>query len=392
MTNDPRVFYMGEGGDGGSIHMLAWRPPAAALSGWHHKDLTGDTPGASLAYPFSSLAAMGTGTNRDPKVYYLSGDGHVHTLAWAGGDQWVPLDLTQAAGAPAADRDSGLAAMGTGENLDPKVYYLSGTGRGVGHVHTLVWVGGDQWVDQDLTQTAGAPAAALGSSVAVGSPIAAIGGGDNSDPHVFVRDTEGHVQQLAWTGSQWVKQELDVVLFPLPGNGLTAMSTGTNHDPKVYYLSSGDEVSSLVWVNDFPVHWDEQDVTRLAGAPSADSSTAIATVVTGQNDDPKVYYFTPEGHVQELIWESGFNWLTTDLSKRIGAPPSAASRALTATVTDGDPRIYYLSLEGDGGHVQELAWLGQQQQWVPRDVTEDTFAPRALTGIGPHLAVVGVSP
>jgi hypothetical protein len=105
---------------------------------------------------------MGMGSNRDPHVYYLTADGHVHELAWVndGGQEttytvheptnagelirasishrgWNHRDVTQAGGSDAAVfSTSPLTAIGTGSNRDPRVYYLDTKY----HVHELAWV------------------------------------------------------------------------------------------------------------------------------------------------------------------------------------------------------------------------------------------------------------
>jgi hypothetical protein len=70
---------------------------------------------------------MGAGGNRDPRVYYLSADNHVHELAWLG-NSWGDQDVTAAANGSPATPGPGytLTAMGAGGDRHPRVYYLDG--------------------------------------------------------------------------------------------------------------------------------------------------------------------------------------------------------------------------------------------------------------------------
>lgn len=69
------------------MHELAW-----SGNSWGDRDVTTSANG----YPAtngSPLTAMGAGGNRDPRVYYLTGDYGVHELYWTGsswGERAVP--------------------------------------------------------------------------------------------------------------------------------------------------------------------------------------------------------------------------------------------------------------------------------------------------------------
>src|SRR6516225_10416894 len=149
----PRVYFLVQGSDGASVHQFAWlqNPVGTPGHGWAHDDVTSET-NAPLAYSFSDLATIGTGANSDPRIYYLSGDGHVNQLAWlsAQGTWAPPFDLTGNANPPAfvgsdSATSGGLAAMGSGSNSDPHIFYLSPDG----HVQHLAW-NGSAFVSEDV--------------------------------------------------------------------------------------------------------------------------------------------------------------------------------------------------------------------------------------------------
>jgi hypothetical protein len=89
---------------------------------------------------------MGTGTNLDGRVYFEVKEAatdernHVHELAWVPG--WVTPDVTKDAGATAAVRSSLIGAMGFSGGRAPRVYYWAwDADTANGHVHELAWVG-----------------------------------------------------------------------------------------------------------------------------------------------------------------------------------------------------------------------------------------------------------
>jgi hypothetical protein len=100
------------------------------------------------AFAFSGYAWEGDGSEH---VVYLSDDGHIHEL-WYAGSGWNHVDLTQATGAPLAySYPSGYSWENDGSE---HVIYL---GDG-GSIHEL-WYAGSGWNHVDLTQAAGAPSA-----------------------------------------------------------------------------------------------------------------------------------------------------------------------------------------------------------------------------------------
>ena len=80
------------------------------------------------------LASLGSAL--DPRIYYLSADGHVHELAWQG--SWSHRDVTADAKGVAAMTGGGIAVMENQPNLDLRIYYVSADGQ----VQELAWVGG----------------------------------------------------------------------------------------------------------------------------------------------------------------------------------------------------------------------------------------------------------
>jgi hypothetical protein len=132
---DPRVYGFLPGG---SISELSWWNGA-----WHYRDLTADTH-APVGAANSGIAAMGAGASRDPRVYYLDGGGRVHELSWWSGS-WHHRDIVAELKSPPAKAGSPVAAMGTGSAADPRVYFLDAKDD----IRELSWWNG-AWHDRDL--------------------------------------------------------------------------------------------------------------------------------------------------------------------------------------------------------------------------------------------------
>jgi hypothetical protein len=231
----PRVYHLGAGGH---VHELA----NSVSASWSHRDVTADA-GAVAAVANSPLAAV-LGAGMNPRVYYLSADGHVRELAWLGSD-WSHRDVTADAGAVTAMAGSPLAAVQVEHGLyswEPHVYYLTADG----HVHELAW-SGSAWSHRDVTADSGAVAAMEKS------PIAAMCQGYASEPRVYYLTADGHVHELGWSG-KWSHRDVTAdagAVAAMTGGGLTAIGIGEYASPRTYYLSADGLVRELAWVG----HW-----------------------------------------------------------------------------------------------------------------------------------------
>ena len=125
--------------------------------------------------------------NGDPRVYYESGDGQIHELAFWG-DNWHHQVVTTAAGGPAAA--AGTALTSTTYNGEPRVYYESGDGQ----IHELAYWG-DNWHHQVVTTAAGGPAAVAGTALTSTTY--------NGEPRVYYLSGDGQILELAFWGGNW---------------------------------------------------------------------------------------------------------------------------------------------------------------------------------------------
>jgi hypothetical protein len=355
---NPRIFYLSADGH---VNLLAWGGQRFA-----HTDVTGVTlaPGADLT---GGLAAMAVGDNGDERVYYLSRNpaGHVQQLAWIG--QWVRTDIT---GSTAAKQGSSVAVTGAGRSLDPRVYYVGGDG----HVLESAW-DGSGWSFRDVT--ASVPTL---TQPAEGG-LAATSTGDNYDPRVYYIGADAHVWQLGSSNGEWVADDVTSEAgapSAVIGGGLVAMGTGAQSDPRVFYADGGGGVHQLAWIG----QWITGDLTEQTHAPSAVIGGGLAAMGTGAQSDPRVYYFDNDGQVRQLAYSNG-GWVFDPLAGT--AAPGDLRSGLVAMGTDAnlDPRVYNLSSDG---HVWQLAWTGQ---WLSLDVftltgetVPNAVLPSALATMG----------
>jgi hypothetical protein len=334
-NTDARIYYKGLSGSRSTahVHELAWTG-----SEWATSDLGAEVDG------LSPLACYGV-NNTDARVYYLDFYSHVHELAWTG-SKWNASDLTDLAGASPSFDGGVLACYGV-NNTDARVYYL---GRETGHVHELAWTG-SKWNPSDLTDLAGA------SNPSEGSGLACYGV-NNTDARVYYLASDGHVIELAWTGSKWQPSDLTARTGASPGDpfgvGRPMACYGVNNtDARVYYLGQDNgHVHELAWTGS---KWQPSDLTARTGAPSPDQSSPLACFGVN-NTDARVYYLASDGHVIELAW-TGSKWVWRDITVDAGAVVGDPGSPLACFgVNQTDARIYYLNQQALA--VGELAWTG----------------------------------
>ena len=79
-------------------------------------------------------------------------------------------------------------------------------------------------------------------------------------------------------------------------------------------------------------------MTAAAGGQPAVAESALTSTI--DNGNPRVYYLGGNNDVYELAW-SGSNWNASDVTKAAGGTPAGAGSALTSTIYSGNPRVYY---------------------------------------------------
>ena len=273
------------------VHQLTGTP-------WWDLDLTQNTP--ALVGEISGYL----NTTGAARVYYISSaDQHVHQLAL--NKTWGDLDLTSMANGPNAATTSPLSSF-YDISVD-HVFYI-----GVdGHVHQLYnfmkplpppLLGLEEWVDQDLTNTAipvdesKVPPAAAGSGLS--------GFVDSYGPHVFYVDSNQHVHHLILTAENWSDYDLTGSYNGPQAAKATALSSfGDGYGDHVVYISADQHVHQLYLDN---AVWVDQDLTSTA-TPFVESKVPLAAVGSAlsslsNNLGELIFYISADQHVHLLCF------------------------------------------------------------------------------------------
>ncbi len=335
---------------------------------WVYNDLcslAGSPPAATTG---SAVVGYVTPWDNHQNVVYIANDGDIHLLFWDG-RQWNPSDLTQLAGAPAPIAGSALIGYVTAYNQQQHVSYI-GTDH---HVHELVGAGG-HWNHGDLTQAAGAPAAAPGSKL-VGYETAY-----NSQHHVFFIDSNIHIHELLYGSGRWTHGDhtqntpgAEIPAWPL--NALAGYVTTFNNQQHVIYLGRSGHVHELAWSGS---GWTDNDLTLLTNSTPMSTAGGLDGYVTTPNSQQHVNYVGTDSHVHEL-WYDGQHWNHNDLTNASGGAALAAPYSGIdgyESAFNGQQHVNYLGVDG---HVHEL-WF--QSQWGRNDLTAISYAAAWSSALG----------
>ena len=343
------------------VRELAWNGQSFQTT-----DVTSDAGCTDrLPAPGSHLAAASiSGDSILPEVYFIDVNNHVRELAW-NGQSFQTTDVTSDAGCTASELPapgSPLAATGISGSGSPEVYFTDADN----HVRTLAW-NGSNWQTSDVTAAAGCTTSGL---PAPGSPLAAIGITPGSPPEVYFTDADKHVCQLAWneSTSNWQFSDVTAATDAPPalaaGSPLAAWSISAGIKPEVYFTDTNNHVCQLAWNGS---NWQFSDVTSAADAPpalAAGSPLAAFSIAAGIL--PEVYYTDTNNHVCQLAW-NGSNWQFSDVTSAAGCTaselPAPGSPLAAWSISAGwFPEVYFTDADN---HVWELAFTGNgAQNWM----------------------------
>lgn len=322
------------------------------MASWKSADLMqlSQAPGAQ-GHPGAYVTH--TGSHAVPRVLYLGQDDHIHELRLEGGS-WKKADLTELAGASAAaDPPFAYETPGHGGSVLRAVY------RGQeGGIHELRLEGG-AWKKADLSQLAQAPAAG-------GSPCACcIESGSHPIPRVVYRGSNGHVHELRLEDDSWKKADLTELAGAAPVAG-DPFIYATQQVVRVVCLGPDSHIQELRLEGR---SWKKADLSALAGAPDA-ASAPFAYV---PDSIPRVIYRGTDAHIHEVRLEDG-SWKKGDLTALAAAPDAAGRPSAYPSQSEPHsvPRVVHRS--GDG-RIVELRLEGGS--WKKGDLTELSSSPPA---------------
>jgi hypothetical protein len=286
-------------------------------------------------------------------VLHRDGNGAIHELARIGVGSMEALDLTAAAGAPAAYGDptswvDGGRPVTAYRGRDGHVHTLHRTADGIGH--------------HDLTASCGAPHA-------TGEPVGFVDGRGTS--HVVHTAGAGHIWAMWWLGGSGAAVSWDVTKAARaePAIGRPAAYVTPGDRKVVVHRATDGHIRSLSW-SDGVV--DADDLSGAAGAPPAAGDPSAHHTVA--DDTHRVAYRTADGHVWELCRVGSSPVTARDLTAESGAPPAASDPVGYRCTTTGTEHVVFRTADG---HIRELWWRPGAGAPVHVDLTVESLAPPA---------------
>jgi hypothetical protein len=351
----------------GHIHELFYVPGGS----WIDNDLTAGAKGASAA-PGSAIDGY-WGSDGSQHVNFISLDGHVHELYYhPGATAWQDNDLTAISKGQPAVAGSALDGYWLGDNTQ-HVNFVSVDG----HVHELFYLPGANWVDNDLT------ANAHGTPAAPGTELDGYWGSDSSQ-HVNFTSIDGHVHELYYHPGATTWQDNDLTanshgtpaaaVRPNPEGRFHSIATGSALDgywgsdssQHVNFVSVDGHVHELFY---FPgANWVDNDLTAQAHGSLASPGSALDGY-WGSDSSQHVNFVSSDGHVHELFYHPGATWVDNDLTANANGTPAAHGSPLDGYWgSDNSQHVNFTSVDG---HVHEL-FIPSGGKWMDNDLTGQT--------------------
>jgi photosystem II stability/assembly factor-like uncharacterized protein len=305
--------------------------------------------------PVAGSALVGYRLSNDSQhVNYIGTDKHVRELYVTAGAAWVDNDLTEEAGAVPPTVTSALEGFRL--NDDSQHVFFIGTD---GHVYELYITAGAGWIYNDLT----ALARAVPPTV-----ITALDGYRLSDDskHVFFIGTDNHVHELFIArGGRWGDNDLTTLaaaVSPLPTTALAGLPL-SDDSQHVFFIGTDNHVRELDIT--FGGSWADNDLTTLASAVPPILTTALAGYRLS-DDSKHVFFIGTDNHVHELYFTGGAGWADNDLTSVAGAVPPTPTTALAGFPLSNDSQhVFFI---GTDNHVRELD-ITSGGSWADNDLT-----------------------
>jgi hypothetical protein len=281
---------------------------------------------------------------------------------------YFAVDLTAATGAPAAagppvgDFECRVVPCGS------RVVYETGAK----HIEMIAYnLDSTHWKKFDLTVRAGAPLAACPTCTPAGRPWF-----DGVLNEVVYLTGAGHVEDLSMSGSAWKATDLSArtgapKAATIP-TGYFSDLAGAGEDRVIYSTATGDVEELSRPVNS--TAWSAKDLTTLTGAPPA-TSAPFGFSTNNPSALAQVVYETASGAVEQLALSHAGSWQANDLTALAGAPSAAPGTEPVGYVAAA-MRIIYKSASGS---VIALSSTNETT-WTSSNLNTITGAPRPIQG------------
>ena len=265
-------------------------------------------------------------------LYYIGANQHIWQFFFDG-QTWINQDVTASSGTGAtAASGSAITSYFVSSDSSSHLFYIGADQ----HVYQLFY--GQGWANQDLTALSGAVTLPV-----TGSALTSYFVSSDGSSHLFYIDTNEHVQQVFYYGSQWYNQDVTVLANGTPaasGTGLTSYFVDADGTSHMYYIGQNQHVYQLFFTGQA---WVSQDLTALSNGVLAAMEDGDSSYFVAADASSHVYYVGENQHVYQVFFYDQ-NWVNQDLTVASGASVLAASgTGLTSYFVSGDAssHIYY---------------------------------------------------
>jgi len=327
---------------------------------WTLEDLTGLT--GPLASPGSALASFESAVDHQQHVFYLGSNQHVYQFYFGGG--WLSEDVTASAGAPLAAIGSALTGFEDVPDDQQHVFYL-GANQHIYHMY-FAW-NPPGWSLEDLTGFTG------GALASPGSALVSFEAAADNQQHVFYFGSDQHVYQFYHAGS-WYPQDITAsVTAPLAavGSALTGFEDVPDDQQDVFYIGPNQHIYRLYFTWN-PAGWNLQDLTGSTSAALAATGTALASF-QGSNQQQHVFYVGIDRHLHQLYSSpGGAEWTVDDITADCSGPAALAGPIVSfEDPSNGDQHVLYVDTNLNVEHVVWTSTAG----WLKDDITTEVTGP-----------------
>ncbi|MFI5351379.1 MAG: hypothetical protein ACHQZS_00310 [Candidatus Binatales bacterium] len=346
--------------------------------------------GSTLVQPVTTPFAGALASNMDTadnivQVYHFTqylpptaqsqNTGNCYLNEFAFNGTWSSNNVTTTAGAPAATLGSPVASYENTLYNAPEAFYFVPISQGGQQIEQL-W--SKTWSPKSLTSLANAQPAALGSGL--GGYIDPIAATDN----VFYQGTDQHVHLLTWSpGGNWAE---DPRLANAPAATFAGALTGhmSAKSEEIFYMGTNQHIYELWrWSKNFD-GWHSTDVTLANGQkPLPAIGSPLAGFYDAKAGTDAVFYVGTDRHVRELVFSLG-RWTGVDVTLASNTLPAGLGSTLAAHLNTvaGSEEVFFVNSDQT---IEELwSWSTAAPTWNASNVSHAAGSP-ALASPGSPL-------
>jgi hypothetical protein len=348
--------------------------------------------GSTIMQPMTTPFAGALASNMDPadnlvQVYHFTqyppngtnnnnGDFYLNQFAFNGA--WSTQDVTATAGIPAATLGSAVIAYQNTLSKTPEAYYFAATAQGGQEVEQLE---GKAWAAKSLSTLTGATPPVLGSGLA--GYVDPTTGSDN----VVYQGVDQHLHLLTKpSGARW-KEEPGAANTPVVAFASAITAHMTAGSEEIFYIGADQHIYEVWrWTNNFD-GWHTSDLTQAAStAPVAIGSPLVGFDDPTQKAGDLVFFVGTDRHIHQYAFGNG-QWTTTDLTAKANAQPVGYGSALAAHLNRATDSQEIFFVNADQTLEKISSSNGGRPVWTSTNLTNVAGGPTALASPGTPLAV-----